>query len=108
MRLQPPRGRYAGINETRTIVLSMVIAGTLAGLRGRMTVSGARQRVHMRVEEIAGRPRASTAFPVALLGLNNPIGIIFSGLFVAYLNQGGFNMQVYGFAPRSLISLFPW
>ena len=38
--------------------------------------------------------------PVALLGLNNPIGIIFSGLFVAYLNQGGFNMQVYGFAPQ--------
>ena len=30
----------------------------------------------------------------------NPIGIIFSGLFVAYLNQGGFNMQVYGFAPQ--------
>ena len=29
--------------------------------------------------------------PVALLGLNNPIGIIFAGLFMAYLNQGGFN-----------------
>ncbi len=38
--------------------------------------------------------------PVALLGLNHPIGIIFSGLFVAYLNQGGFNMQIYGFAPQ--------
>ena len=38
--------------------------------------------------------------PVALLGLNHPIGIIFSGMFVAYLNQGGFNMQVYGFAPQ--------
>jgi simple sugar transport system permease protein len=38
--------------------------------------------------------------PVALLGLNNPIGIIFSGLFVAYLNVGGFNMQLYDFAPQ--------
>ena len=38
--------------------------------------------------------------PVALLGLNNPIGIIFAGLFMAYLNQGGFNMQLYGFAPQ--------
>ena len=37
---------------------------------------------------------------MALLGLNNPIGIIFAGLFMAYLNQGGFNMQLYGFAPQ--------
>lgn len=47
-------------------------------------------------------PKNKNGIPtaVALLGLNNPIGIIFSGLFVAYLNQGGFNMQVYGFAPQ--------
>jgi simple sugar transport system permease protein len=38
--------------------------------------------------------------PVALLGLNNPIGIIFSGLLIAYLNVGGFNMQLYHFAPQ--------
>jgi simple sugar transport system permease protein len=38
--------------------------------------------------------------PVALLGLNNPIGIIFSGLLIAYLNVGGFNMQLYSFAPQ--------
>jgi simple sugar transport system permease protein len=38
--------------------------------------------------------------PVALLGLNNPLGIIFSGLLVAYLTVGGFNMQLYDFAPQ--------
>jgi simple sugar transport system permease protein len=38
--------------------------------------------------------------PVALLGLNNPLGIIFSGLLVAYLNVGGNNMQLYGFPPQ--------
>jgi len=38
--------------------------------------------------------------PVALLGLNNPIGIIFSGLFISYLGVGGFNMQLFDFAPQ--------
>jgi len=34
------------------------------------------------------------------LGLNNPIGIIFSGLLIAYLNVGGNNMQLYNFSPQ--------
>ncbi|MCL2176059.1 MAG: hypothetical protein FWB73_08455, partial [Treponema sp.] len=38
--------------------------------------------------------------PVALLGLSNPIGIIFSGTFIAYLRVGGFNVQLYNFAPQ--------
>jgi simple sugar transport system permease protein len=38
--------------------------------------------------------------PVALLGLSNPIAIIFSGLFIAYIRQGGFYMQLYNFVPE--------
>jgi simple sugar transport system permease protein len=38
--------------------------------------------------------------PVALLGLNNPIGIIFSGILIGYLKVGGFNMQLYSFVPE--------
>jgi len=28
------------------------------------------------------------------------LGIIFSGMLIAYLNEGGFNMQLYNFAPQ--------
>ena len=38
--------------------------------------------------------------PVALLGLSNPIGIIFAGLFVGYMNLGGFYMQKLSFVPE--------
>jgi simple sugar transport system permease protein len=34
------------------------------------------------------------------LGLNNPIGIIFSGALIGYLKVGGSNMQLYSFAPQ--------
>ncbi|MEI3015149.1 MAG: hypothetical protein V8T36_10850 [Ruthenibacterium lactatiformans] len=90
--------QYAGINETRSIVLSMVIAGALCGPGRRMPVPGGRGKGIEVVDTLAAE--GFNGIPVALLGLNNPIGIIFSGLFVAYLNQGGFNMQVYGFAPQ--------
>ncbi|MFQ9681112.1 MAG: ABC transporter permease [Ruthenibacterium lactatiformans] len=86
--------RYAGINETRSIVLSMVMRRAL-GL-------GAHART-WRARKGSGADTLSPRLqrhPGGAAGLNNPIGIIFSGLFVAYLNQGGFNMQVYGFAPQ--------
>ena len=91
--------RYAGINDKRNIVLSMAIAGALSGGGAALYwLSGNTEFYWSTYQTLP-----STGFngiPVALLGLNNPIGIIFSGLFVAYLNQGGFNMQVYGFAPQ--------
>lgn len=90
--------KYAGINEKRSIVYSMVIAGALAGLGGAcLYLAGAGKGIEV-LDVLAAD--GFNGIPVALLGLNNPIGIIFSGIFVAYLNQGGFNMQLYGFAPQ--------
>lgn len=90
--------RYAGINEKRGIIWSMVIAGALSGLGGAcLYLAGAGKSIEV-VDTLAAE--GFNGIPVALLGLNNPIGIIFAGLFVAYLNQGGFNMQIYGFAPQ--------
>ena len=37
---------------------------------------------------------------VALLGLSNPIGILFAGLFIGYITVGGNNMQLFDFAPE--------
>ncbi|HZW49502.1 MAG TPA: hypothetical protein VFF80_05135, partial [Bacillota bacterium] len=31
---------------------------------------------------------------VALLGLSNPIGVLIAGLFIAYIQVGGFNLQL--------------
>ncbi|MCL2412470.1 MAG: ABC transporter permease [Treponema sp.] len=88
--------RYAGINEKRSIILSMTIAGGLSGLGGALLfLSGSGVAINV-VDILA--PQGFSGIPVALLALNNPIGIIFSGLFISYLGVGGFNMQLADFA----------
>jgi simple sugar transport system permease protein len=89
---------YAGVNEKRGIVWSMVIAGALAGLGGALLyLAGSGKGIDV-VEVLA--QEGFNGIPVALLALNNPVGVIFSGLFIAYLTVGGFNMQIYNFAPQ--------
>jgi simple sugar transport system permease protein len=90
--------RYSGINEKRSIILSMVISGALAGLGGALLyLAGAGKSITV-VDMLA--QEGFNGIPVALLGLNNPLGIIFSGMLVAYLNVGGFNMQLFDFPPQ--------
>ncbi|MDR0464220.1 MAG: ABC transporter permease [Treponema sp.] len=90
--------RYAGINEKRSIILSMIIAGALAGLGGALLYLAGSGKGITVVDILA--QEGFNGIPVALLGLNNPIGIIFSGLLIAYLNVGGFNMQLFDFPPQ--------
>ena len=80
--------RYAGINEKKNIVLSMTIAGALAGLgAGLFYLSGSKE----------WEPLVSTALPaagfngisVALLASSNPLGCIFSALFISHITVGG-------------------
>lgn len=91
--------RYAGINEKRNIVLSMVIAGALSGLGGGLLyLSGASGR-HIKVVDMLAS-EGFNGIPVALLGLSNPIGIIFSAIFISYITQGGNYLQRLDYAPE--------
>ncbi len=90
--------KYAGINAHRNIVSTMAISGAIAGLGGACLYLAGSGKYMDIVDVIASE--GFQGIPVALLGMNNPIGVIFAGIFIAYINQGGFNMQVYGFAPQ--------
>jgi len=90
--------KYAGINEKKSIIMSMVIAGALAGLAGGLLyLAGSGKHIEI-VDIIAAE--GFTGISVALLGLSNPIGILFSALFIAYIMQGGFYLQLYNFSPQ--------
>jgi ABC-type uncharacterized transport system permease subunit len=89
---------YAGINAKKNIVLSMVIAGALAGIAGGLIYLSNTGKFIEVVDVLA--PEGFTGIPVALLGLSNPIGILFSGLFISYITNGGFYMQLYNFVPQ--------
>lgn len=82
--------QYAGINAKRNIVLSMVISGALAGLGGGLYyLSGTGQYTLVKVLLGMG----FNGIPVALLASSNPLGVIFSALFVSYIQVGGDALQ---------------
>ncbi len=81
---------YAGINAKRNIILSMTIAGALAGIGGGLYfLSGTAQYVLAKSLLTAG----FNGIPVALLASSNPLGIIFSSLFISYIQVGGDALQ---------------
>ncbi len=85
--------RYAGISEKRSIVMSMVIAGALAGVAGALMYLAPAEGLHIEVKEVLAA-QGFTGIPVALLALSNPLAIIFSGIFVAYITVGGANLTI--------------
>ncbi|NLG82549.1 MAG: ABC transporter permease [Bacilli bacterium] len=90
--------KYAGMNSKRNIVLSLVISGALAGLAGGVIYLNDIGRALEVVDVLPNE--GYLGIPVALIGLNNPIGIFFAGLFMAYISLGGFYMQIYNFVPE--------
>lgn len=81
---------YAGINAKRNIVLSMIIAGALAGIGGGIYyLSGTAQYTLVK----ALVPMGFNGIPTALLASSHPLGIIFSALFISYIQVGGDAMQ---------------
>ena len=81
---------YAGINARRNIVLSMMISGALAGVGGALYfLSGTAQYVIEKTLLGMG----FNGIPVALLASSNPVGTIFSALFVSYIQVGGDALQ---------------
>ena len=92
----PNASQYAGINDKRNIILSMVIAGALAGLGGGLLyLSGSGK--YMQVIDILA-PEGFNGISVALLGMSNPIGILFAGLFIAHIKVGGYNIQLFNYS----------
>ncbi|HKL94146.1 MAG TPA: ABC transporter permease [Clostridia bacterium] len=82
--------KYAGINAKKNIILAMTISGALAGLGGGLYyLSGIAEYTIMKTLLAMG----FNGIPVALLGSSNPLGIIFSGLFISYIQIGGEAMQ---------------
>ena len=86
--LNKSAARYAGINEKKNIILSMAIAGALSGFgAGLFYLSNVGQ----------WNPLNSTSLPamgfngisVALLASSNPIGTIFSAIFISHISVGG-------------------
>ena len=83
--------RYAGINDKRNIVLSMAIAGSLAaGGAALYWLSGNTEFFWYTAQSLPAT--GFNGIPVALLAVNNPIGVVFAGIFMAMLDIVGQNL----------------
>ena len=83
--------RYAGINDKRNIVLSMAIAGALAG--GGAALYWLSGNTEFFWSTYQALPAAGfNGIPVALLAVNNPIAVVFTGIFMAMLDIVGQNL----------------
>lgn len=94
---------YAGMNGKRNIVITMMIAGALAGLGGAFailaptTIAGS-SVTYEPVNVIAAN--GFNGIAVALLGNSSPLGIIFSAIFISYIQRGGTLSALYGYKPE--------
>ncbi len=80
--------RYAGIADRRNIVLSMGIAGGLAGGGAALYwLSGNTEFYWITYQALPAI--GFNGIPVALLALNHPVAVVFSGIFMAMLNIVG-------------------
>lgn len=85
----PDASKYAGISSKRNVILSMVIAGALSGVGGALLMQSGSF-----IDVVDTLPSYGfDGMSVALLAMSNPIGILFSGLFIAHITIGGIYLQ---------------
>nr|HPK28789.1 ABC transporter permease [Bacilli bacterium] len=95
--------RYAGINDKRNIVLSLVIAGALAGLAGAVIYLVPAQGERLATKHVISN-YGFQGIAVALLGMSHPIGTMGAGLFFGYIEAANLPLQRVGFK-REIIDI---
>jgi len=81
----PKAARYAGIGETRIVIVTMMISGGLAGMMALNPIIGDQHR--MALDFVAGAGFVGIA--VALMGRSHPAGIVPAAILFGMLYQGG-------------------
>ena len=83
--------RYAGIRDKRNIVLSMAIAGSMAGGGAALYyLSGNTEFFWSTYQSLPAT--GFNGIPVALLAVNNPIAVIFTAIFMSMLDIIGLQL----------------
>lgn len=84
--------KYAGINDKRSIVASMAIAGALSAAGASLYyLSGNTEFFWSTYQSLPSE--GFNGIPVALLAANNPIGVVFTGIFMSMLNIAGTQLR---------------
>ncbi len=94
---------YAGMKGKTNIIITMTIAGGLAGLGGAFAILApsaiaGSSMTYEPINVIAAN--GFNGIAVALLGNSHPIGIIFSSIFISHIQRGGTLASLVGYKPE--------
>lgn len=94
---------YSGMKGKTNIIITMIIAGGLAGLGGAFAILAptaitGSSMTYEPINIIAAN--GFNGIAVALLGNSNPIGIIFSAVFISHIQRGGTLASLVGYKPE--------
>ncbi len=91
--------KYAGVSNSKYMIISMLISGALCGIAGAFEVYG----THYRFLQNISPGFAFDGMLVALIVRNNPVGIIFMSIFFAVLKTGSASMEVATGIPSEMV-----
>ena len=80
----PETSRFSGIAVRRSVVLSLLIGGGMAGMAGAAIILG----VQFRLSDFFSPGYGFDAIAVALVGQTTPFGVVAAGLFFGALSNG--------------------
>lgn len=94
---------YAGMKGKRNIIITMIIAGGLAGIGGAFAILApsaiaGSSMTYEPINIIAAN--GFNGIAVALLGNSHPIGTIFSSIFISHIQRGGTLASLVGYKPE--------
>ncbi|MHA1928032.1 MAG: ABC transporter permease [Candidatus Thorarchaeota archaeon] len=92
---------FAGINSKKTVALSLGLAGAIAGMGGAAEIIG----YHHRFRDNWSTGLGWDGITVAVLGFNNPFGVLLAALFFGALRTGGNSMQLIAKIPVEMVIL---
>ena len=102
----PHASATAGMSVGRTTIISMVLAGALAGLAGVQAALGpTASGVPVPLSEGIVGAIGFDAITVALLGRSKPLGTVLAGLLFGALHAGGLAMQSIAQTPLTLTTV---
>ena len=97
----PKAARYAGIQINRTILLTSLLSGGIAGIVGWNEVFG----IHHRLLDAISAGYGNYGVVVALLGNMSSVGILFSSLLFSVLVVGGSAMERSARVPFAIVEV---
>lgn len=100
--LNPLASEYAGMSSKRTIILSMIISGALAGLGGVVLGMGTFGNF---VTQGSSLSIGFDGMAVSLLGAGSSIGILLAALLFSVLKLGGNGMPLRAGVPTELVDV---